>query len=230
MSFLLPLIFLFSSCAFFSPPKEMERPPSLVTGIDAKFVSPTEIKSRLLMTDSMAGGDFKLRAFPLTAPYIEMNEQAWNRKKKLLSAAELAKTIAAQKKSFSEDRSCFKLELDVGKYAKMAKFKRWRGEIVDRQGVKYPLKWTAESLQAKVSSHRVKNFQGQKQNFKSQGRACTMTPVALELGFTMHLSPDWIPFPFDDKFALTWAFDEYKKVDGELIKVQKKKKKRHPWQ
>jgi len=232
MSFkILFFLLIFSSCALFRESKEREMPPNLVTGQNLNLTKASEIKKALLMNSSMAGGDFKIAVFPLTPKYLELNERAWNKKKNWLSPEELEKTISAQTISYTNHRTCFNIKLDVGRFNKMTDFKKWRGELVHKQGQKYPLKWVTASHENSVKTVKVQNFQGTKLNFHKKGKLCTTRNVPqLEKGFTINLEPNWIPFPFDDKFEITWNFDEYKKVDGQLIKVQRKKKKRHPWQ
>lgn len=228
---LLPIMMILSSCAFFSTPKERELPPSLMTGKNLDIKNPTALKQALLMKSSMAGGDFKMKVFPITAEYIQLNEQSWNQKKNWLSREELATTIAAQTKSYTRDRTCFSVELDVGRFDKMTDFKKWKGEVVDKEGNKYPVTWEHSSHDKPVKVVTIANFQGKKYNYIKKGKVCTSRKVAtLTTKFTLNLEPTWIPFPFDDKFEITWEFDQYKKVNGEMVKVKKIKKKRHPWQ
>jgi hypothetical protein len=56
------------------------------------------------------------------------------------------------------------------------------------------------------------------------GVACTYAKPQLNKGFGLKIKPNFVQFPFDSTAKLFWEFPEIKIVDGEEVKVEKKKR------
>lgn len=195
-----------------------------LTGENAINENTVTMEKYLEKKESMAGGDFQIRLFPVPPFY-------WNKKaeelanERGLDKAQLKELKAHYVAEYSEKKHCLNFEYSVIRFKKSSQLKNWKLSLVDTKGDVYPLKWKEVDLARPIVMGKIQRNPYNIEQWQGSGIGCVRATIPWEKGFAVKVVPKFVPWPFPGDKVFKWRFDHYEKVVGkkEKVKVEAKK-------
>ncbi len=220
---------LLSSCGLLLPKsKVIDYSEAYITGLGTESLVSEKIKDNLSREKTMAGGNYKIKAFPITEAYINSFT------KEIIDGKSLTKKQSERFQNslndkYLKDKVCVEAIITVKEFHRVNTLDQWRLTFIDSNNIAYRLEWLDESdfggLPGPITSVRH-SYHGKEKFWTLMGKACAVADVKMQEGFKVIFRPSFVQWPFDDELKIEWTFDHTKVVDGKKIKVKKKERKK----
>lgn len=215
-----------TSCAFFQKKENYDE-------IMQDYLRPTEgrneelsskqIKKVLMKEDSMAGGNYQIKLFPITdrmvkAYYKELAfKNGFNEREKERLWKELSE-------EYLNDKTCLHFEYEVVKFKKVKDLKSWNLEFLDFNKQNYPITWKDKPLFSMPAMTKIRRSGNLVEQWLYEGTGCTDTIIPLEKEFGVKITPAYVQWPFPSSKEFWWEFDRKENNYGKEEVIKKKKR------
>lgn len=213
--FILSMLLL-SSCA--TSLKKEELSSKYIIGVPEKLPSHYKIKSLISRDISMAGGDYKVVAYPYTKALVKamINDLTHERGLSKSETEELTKTL---EKSYLNNKVCFHVDSSVLRFEKAAELKNWKVKVIDSNKSEYPLTWITSTRPYKVEKRKA----GDKLiAWLNEATACSDQKVSLKDSFFLEVAATYAPFPFSASSILYWQIYSPEEISDPKVMEEKK--------
>ncbi len=222
--------FLFSAllgCAYFqADDPQQSHIYGAITGKTLKAQTTSEeIKKILTKEESMAGGNYQIKVFPITRPYLQTFAREIADQRGLSSLQRELQWKGLQEQ-FLENKVCFGFGYSVVRFPQASQLKNWKLKLVDNQEARYPLTWKSKELEREAVQSRISRGSLDLEQWFHSGVGCTEGPFDLSQGFGVEVNVAYVQFPFSPRSTYYWEFDSFKTIEGQEV-VHKVKKRHH---
>lgn len=175
----------------------------------------SQIMKDLLHKEYMAGGDYKLRIFPIVSSFV------YQYTKELSSSRGLSKEQETELRQdmlnkYITGKTCIDFEIDVILREQVSNVKSWKLSLIDYKDQPFELEWR-EPESEPIKSYTTRGVDTL-ETWSHRGVACTPTEIPLERGFKVKAKAAYVRFPFDKTQQFTWLTplkEDKKKEFGE---------------
>ena len=216
-----------SGCSLFTN-KKVDYSDSYVTGVGLKSSSLLAIQKNLTRSFSMAGGNYNIKAYPLTKAYLAAlsKETAMLKNLNNEQSKELKRRIFDQ---FSNSKTCLNLSINVQEFERVNKLSKWQLTLIDSNNIQYPLVWIHDKSKLPPYGYPIttvgQSYHGKQKRWSLNSKACASKEIDITLGFKLIVKPSFVQWPFPSTTEEVWSFNRYIVEDGK--KVLKKRKKKY---
>lgn len=211
------LIFiLLSSCATSLNKDEVSS--RYIVGVPEKLPSHYKIKSLISREISMAGGDYKVVAYPYTKALVKamVNDLSHERGLTSTDTQKLTKTL---ENSYLNNKVCFHVDSSVVRFEKTAELKDWKIKLIDKNKTEYPLTWVKSEKPIKIQKRKA----GDKLiAWLNEATACSDQKIPLKNSFYLEVAATYAPFPFSASSILFWQVYTPKDISDPKVMEEKK--------
>ena len=200
------LLTTITSCSLFlsKPRVDFRR---YITGEGLNEKTSQDIISSLTRFGYLGGGNYEVKAYPITLPLIE-SEAKELQALRGFNKAQLNKIINKKRIEYTEQKTCFQLNYSVIRFKEVAPLKSWKAYIVTKDQTEFPVKWKESSLKKKPISSIITGLYGIESKWYNEGIGCVDVGLPIEKGFLIKLVPSYVQWPFPDSASLTWGMPE----------------------
>lgn len=198
--FLVLLGLILQSCALF-PTEKLERSEFLTQSYQGD-ASAEEIRDSLTKSEKTGGGFIAAQVMPLSEAYLSARRFA-RASSRGLSPEALAVMKADDYNRFLREKNCFQVDAQIIRHHEAMDLSKWEVYFVDDEKVSHVMVWQSF---AHVIQGRFASSHGELPKWVVSGVACTQDVHPLDLGFSVRLTPAFVPWPFPKTLVFDWIF------------------------
>lgn len=195
------LLTIFAQSCAFLPTASIEQAEYLTRGVQSSS-SADEIRTSLQKSDKTGGGFINAQVLPYSEAYLSARRETRVSTRGLSPQAQ-AKMKTEDFDLYLREKNCFQVEAQVIRHQESMELSQWEAFFVDEQNVSHPLVW--QSFGAVIQG-RFASSHGELPQWVVSGIACTQDQHQLELGFSIRLTPSFVPWPFPKTMVFQWVF------------------------
>ncbi|GAB4020580.1 MAG: hypothetical protein Fur0010_23200 [Bdellovibrio sp.] len=220
---LLTLTLIINSCAYFAPAPQ-DRTYFYLTGKDVKpETTSDEIIKNIGRGISMAGGNYKVEAYPVTRELLLAQTRELARQRGF-TQEEIDKINLTHEQEYLLQKTCFNFSYAVTNVEQTAYPQDWKIHFIDHGNDEYPMLWTEADLKKLPVKTKLMRQEGNLDRWLHQGILCTDQNFDLSKGFGLRITPKFVQWPFPASEKLLWEFDYIvvnEQGEEEMVKTQK---------
>lgn len=195
------LLTIFAQSCSLLPTASIEKAEYLTRGVQSTS-SAEEIRSSLLKSEKTGGGYINAQVLPLSEAYLMA------RRESRVSTRGLSPQSQARMKTedfdlYLREKNCFQVEAQIIRHKEAMELSQWQAFFVDDQNVSHPLQWQSFGS---VIQGRFAASHGELPQWVVSGVACSQDAHPLETGFSIRLTPAFVPWPFPKTMVFEWVF------------------------
>lgn len=197
---LVVLILLLPSCGLFQV-ETLERSEFVTRGYQGE-ASAEQIRQSLTKSQNTGGGFLSAQVLPLTQAYLSAR-RAERASSRGLSPEAIAQMKTQDFELYLRDKNCFQIDAQIVRHREAMELSSWQVYLVDDQKISHPLQWVRFS---QVIQGRFASSQGELPKWAVGGVACSQDEHQLENGFSVRITPSFVPWPFPKTMVFEWIF------------------------
>ena len=191
-------------------------------------ISSDEMKEKLSKDFTFAGGNYFVKLFPISKPYLltKLDEMA-----ALRGLDTNQKLLVFQKweKEYLHNKNCFEMQYAIIRFEKAVKLEGWKLFFLNKNDNEFPMRWKERPVASFPYINKSRRAMNVLDEWNYQGVACTNFSSNLREGFGIRVQAPWIQFPFTPSESIFWDFNKFSLEDGKEVELDTKKKRRKPY-
>lgn len=197
---LIAMTALLSSCGIFQV-ETLERPEFVMQGYKGDATA-EQIRLSLTKSQNTGGGFLSAQVLPLTDAYLSA-QRSTRASSRGLSPEAIAQMKTQDFERYLRDKNCFQIDAQIVRHQEAMDLSQWEIYLVDQEKISHALEWQSFS---QTIEGRFASAQGELAKWAVGGIACSQDDHDLQNGFSLRVTPSFVPWPFPKTMVFEWIF------------------------